>query len=1210
MLARLLIFVSSVSLIYSAYLAWLARSVALHTVQAPTLTFGSPVPLPVIAQALGSFVLLNVGILMSAPRLKGVTWASEMSKRTIDQETIEQRQWKRVSSPRISCFPSLHSFANSRPRRTAGRLRKGLGRSSDQDSTSFTSPSAGMSVPGRTPSPLGASGSLNTATPTRLNVTSPPLSPSPSPTPVIRDLDYSFLTSPDFTNEADWLNATLTNSLPDDSSLSSIESTLSSTLYSLELSLNDTSTLVDRSISDISSSVPRLTFDLQLMRENALLLRFTLDAIRKRGTGFGSESEVGKVIERIRVLDLVKNRMEAARDVLREAESWSTLESEVTGLVSEEQFLKAAERLAEAARSMVVFQNTAEYEGRRALMVSLQNQLEASLSSRLVKAIQERDVKGCKTLWNIFGMIQREQEYRSYYFGSRRSHLVDAWSGAKLVDCADESNTTTIPLPTTQQLASSNVTSTRLSTSEPLKFSQFISHFYSELYQLVTEERTYLPAIFPNPIPTLSSFIETSLEGLQPSLPQRLNSILESYGPLFLPELIAAFKATEEFAVRVERIFQKLEPTLPDPPPPMLHHSSSSSDHHQSSPHSPSRSSSVSNSATTTTTPTPSVGTPSKRRLSTKRRSLSKRLSSRSISFAVGSSPLLGSSEQQNDAAHSGGGGGDSEDEENGLERGGGGNVRVWETSLFEPFLDFQVDYPNLERRYLEYEIQKSVLNSRGGESGGSEAGNVDWIDQSIGGGSSTSVVDTRGGDRSFRSSSSSSEAGPKLLVERVSRLFTLFEDAVGRNLALTHGYGAKGLVQVLDDEMVSFLESRKEELVSVSKRRIALKAKGKQRRQNQDSSGNGIMGDGREREEEEMVLEGLEYSSQDWETFQFGLRLLDSCRRIEEKLNAFEGRLKSRMVILGHAVKQARENPATFTIPGTTRGEILLLRQSTLNSAELNNMLEGLELGGGGGRGRSLLPRSKGASVDFTRTTQIFLHETLLAPLLSHLGEYSSLSYWTTSNERAGGKGAFDLSIPTFSLSPTETISRVGEGLFNLPRLFEVYAQDDALAYSIETLPFVDVEALRSLQHLEPPPMLRQSSSNGPSSSGGGVHRSSISSLPPPPPAQIPVIPLSAETVIATWLSSLTLSILSHITLAVLPSLNRLSKHGAAQLVSDLDYISNVARALDVESPDELESWREAVAMDDKSLREGGNVDGESRIDKGILERVAKIRD
>ncbi|GAA6037731.1 hypothetical protein JCM8097_002313 [Rhodosporidiobolus ruineniae] len=997
----------------------------------------------------------------------------------------------------------------------------------------------------------------------------PPRAVSPSalppPVPVVPttstalDLDLSALTSDSFTSEADWLNGILASSLPNggqrEPQLSDVESTLTRTLHSLDLSVTDTSALVDRLINDISLSVPRLTFDLQLMRENALLLRFTLDGIRKRGGGFGTESEVGQVLERMKVLDLVKHRMEAARDVLREAESWSTLESEVTGLVGEEQFHKAAERLAEAARSMVVFQNTAEYEARRALMVSLQNQLETSLSSGLVKAINDRDVKGCKSFWGIFGMIQREQEYRTYYFSSRRGKLVDQWTDAKLVDCLEVPSS----LPSATSAASSQ---------PPQKFSAFLSHFYSDLYTLLTEERTFVPTIFPDPIPTLSSFIQTTLEGLSPSVPQRLTSIADTYGPVVLPELIAAFKATEEFAVQAERIFAKLEPAPPAAPVSPANAPTSPRPGHSPS--------------------SPSVGgppsTPVKRRLS-KRRSLSKRLSARSISFATGATPDFVSE-------HSGEGGDDSEG------GGAGGHVRPWETALFEPFLDWQVEYPELERRYLASETSRALGDAS------------EWIRSLVGDANGTGE-----------------KGGAKVLVDRAARLFALLEDAIGRNLALTHGYGARALVDVLNDELVAFFDRRREDLLRASREKGSAAA----RRRAQQTAAQLASAD----DEQEMVLEGLEYSTEDWSTFQFGLKLLDACRGMSERLTAFEGKLKARMTVLAQALREARTS-GSYTVPGTTRGAVLLLRQSTLNSAELAELLDPLERAhdvpspAGGAFSHPppppaptpfLLPKARGAAVEFTRTTQLFLHDTILAPLLSHLNEYASLACWTTSADRAGGKGAFDLSIPTFSLSPTETISRVGEGLFNLPRLFEVYADDDALAFSIETLPFVDSEALRALQQpaAASPPMSRQTSGHRavPSDALSGVpgspainraHRGSsfsgsaaVLSSPAPP------VRLSAETVIATWLSSLTLSILSHLTASVLPSLTRLSKAGANQLVSDLDYISNVARALDVESPEELESWREAAALDEKAAREGG--EAVDRIERTVLERVLRLR-
>lgn len=903
------------------------------------------------------------------------------------------------------------------------------------------------------------------------------------------------------------------------------------------------------------------------------MLRFTLDSIRKRSGGGGggdnnnntNSNQVNNVMEKLKILDTVKHRMEAARDVLREAESWSTLESEVTGLVSEQQFVKAAERLEEASRSMIVFQNTTEYETRRALMISLQNQLEASLSATLVKAIGNRDVKSCRMFYGIFVQIQRESEFTAYYFGSRRSQLVDTWSSSLLLDCSDGSLPPSSSLSTTQHQQSSTTTTT---------FNTFLTTFYTSLLSLLTEERTYIPAIFPSPLPILSSFIQTTLEGLSPSLPQRLVALQNHYGNRTLPELIKAFRMTEEFAVGVERILKKLveeggekedstSTTMKGlgtneggggggPPSTPGRSSSISSSHSPSSPSTPS---------------TPSTSTTKRDRRLSKRMSTSKRLGSRSLSFGSRPSFLDGT-----DSDPEGSGGGEADP------------VRPWETAMFEPFLDFQTEYAELEKAFLEEEVRKLI-------------GNRVVLSREGGGGE-----------------------GHRVLWEVSGAVFGVVEEAIGRVMGLTHGYGAVGLVKVVDGILVEFLQERRLEVLGIEERR-------------------GSGGGGGEEVEDDLTLEGLEYSSGDWTSFQFGLRLLDTCRSLTEKLGQFEGKLRGRLTILAHTVREARNDPRGYVIPGTTKGAVTLLRQSTLNSVELHNLLEPLEKPHEAPTGSTtyfppppppLLPRARLSTTDLTRQTQLYLHSTILSPLLSHLTSYSTLSLWSSTSTDPSSKGAFDLNIPTFSLSPTETISRVGEGLFNLPRLFEVYADDDALAFSLETLPHVDKASIRALQGLDPLPDGNNTTTTTTTTTGGPTppspprHRPSDSIISPsspslhrpsfstttttaPPPQPLPT-KLSAETVIATWLSSLTLSLLKSLSNTYLPSILRLSKTGANQLATDLDYILNVARALDVDGDDggELENWREAVGWEE---RPGEGDERWREVGREVGERVCRMR-
>ena len=210
--------------------------------------------------------------------------------------------------------------------------------------------------------------------------------------------------------------------------------------------------------------------------------------------------------------------MELARDVLREAESWSTLESEVSSLLSEQSYEKAAEKLSEANKSMAVFQNTPEYEARRALMISLQNQLEASLSSALIAAINSHDNTLCRNYYSIFANIQRGSEFRAYYFGSRRSSLVGMWQDAVLSDIGDSSESAPVAGQTTPD---------------------FLSAFFTSFLTVLNAERGSISAIFPNPQFTLSSFITSTLSALQPTFTERLSAFSHHHGPAALPKLIA-----------------------------------------------------------------------------------------------------------------------------------------------------------------------------------------------------------------------------------------------------------------------------------------------------------------------------------------------------------------------------------------------------------------------------------------------------------------------------------------------------------------------------------------------------------------------------------------------------------------------------------------------------------------------------------------------
>jgi len=880
-----------------------------------------------------------------------------------------------------------------------------------------------------------------------------------------------------YDNAISWINDTLnTPSLADSSSTSKADLTeldqyITQLLTSLDIACEDTSVQLERIIDDVSRSVPRLAYDLHFMKDGALTLQASLVDVLKKAKD-AVPSETSAALDNLHHLDLIKTRMEAARDVLQEAESWSTLEMEVTSLIGERNYAKAAERLSEASKSMVVFQNTPEYDPRRALMVNLQNQLEASLSSALVSAINSQDVATCKEYFSIFSIIQRESEFRNYYNASRRTTSVGMWQSANLSDSENSAPDLSAPSQS---------------------FADFLPKFYASFLVLLNAERGPIASIFPDPAATLSHFISSTFSALQPTFSQRLSSFISNHGDTAILQLVNVLQATEEFAIGVWKLMEKLR-------------------YSESSPASRPRGASISD----------------------RPGSLHRRRSSRmSISWRPG---------QQRPTA---------------LTVIGGGDTNVdnleWDQELFQPFIDAQVDYASLERRFLDHSLLEIISN--------------DTRD-------TLHVADQ-----------------PRLFRERAVDIVGVAEGSLTRCKAFTHGYGAAGLVQALDGFFSGFIDTWTAELES-------------KRDMSKPDSADAAS---------DLQLEDLDYSAKDWSEIQLSFHLLASAKTVSERLNSFETKLRSFVAGIASHFRLAQADPQGITI-AATKGETQLLEQSTLNSAELFSLFTAVEQelqgmstpmtaphsasfrSGFANQQQqqvapeSLLVQTRKSLSTFAQTCQVSTQRTILLPLRKHLASYSTLPIWG-AREDAQKALANDLQIPTFSRSPTEVVRRVAVGLLNLPRLFEEYEDDDSLAFSLQTLPHVDPEILKQATEQQLESLII---------SQPGQHRRLSAAVTIPKPTS-----LDPEIVSSAWLVSLGHTFIQHFTDEVLPSITTLTGPGAEQLASDLEYLSNIVRALNVESA-QLERWRVAVGCDVGDLRKRVQDGGQGQ---DVAIRVAKAR-
>ena len=204
----------------------------------------------------------------------------------------------------------------------------------------------------------------------------------------------------------------------------------------------------------------------------------------------------------------------------------------------------------------------------------------------------------------------------------------------------------------------------------------------------------------------------------------------------------------------------------------------------------------------------------------------------------------------------------------------------------------------------------------------------------------------------------------------------------------------------------------------------------------------------------------------------------------------------------------------------------INILRLSTLNSHTLRSLTSSVS---------SLHASSSttnGSMLDTKPLEAVALNAQNLAfniltvPLKKQLVTVGTLPIWTN---RATSSSPFGISVPQFSLSPSPYATRIGEHLLALPQQIELYQDDEALKYSISSLPFYN------------------------DSMDGEVNAALV------------------------WMTCVVRAAADSFSNSIL-SIERISTHGMQQLKEDVGYMINVFAAMEVKPNVTLENIRKGV--------------------------------
>lgn len=273
-----------------------------------------------------------------------------------------------------------------------------------------------------------------------------------------------------------------------------------------------------------------------------------------------------------------------------------------------------------------------------------------------------------------------------------------------------------------------------------------------------------------------------------------------------------------------------------------------------------------------------------------------------------------------------------------------------------------------------------------------------------------------------------------RIMLESLGPFFKHCEGTFTRCNQFTAGFGAVGAIEALS----SFWQAavvRFSQMLTIVEAESGISETGSKKK----TAGKSIQQSNDDDNDFEISKNDFERTDE-WDNFQVGLRILGVCCTLKKRLDAFENSCKK------YVLNVKNENSTLLDSTDHCTSSYELLKQSILNSFKLNALKQS----------HSYFPQTHTQIQQFTLKTQAFVFNSLFFKINQILSAIPQMD-WT------GGKKAivspFNIEMPQFSHSPSTYITRIGEFLLTLPQQLDLYADDEALWFSISTLPYFNAE-------------------------------------------------------------------------------------------------------------------------------------------------------
>jgi conserved oligomeric Golgi complex subunit 7 len=157
----------------------------------------------------------------------------------------------------------------------------------------------------------------------------------------------------------DWVNKTFKSS---EAQKQNKEQYASSLVMKLQLLIAKLNASLEEQSEAVCQNLPRVVRDTESMQQEALLLQAKMEAVQEEIDKVNREtgSSMGTLVQ----MDLFKERIQATRRALKEADNWTTLTSEIEDAIDNNDLSLISEKLSGIQSSLKILSHVPDYDDR------------------------------------------------------------------------------------------------------------------------------------------------------------------------------------------------------------------------------------------------------------------------------------------------------------------------------------------------------------------------------------------------------------------------------------------------------------------------------------------------------------------------------------------------------------------------------------------------------------------------------------------------------------------------------------------------------------------------------------------------------------------------------------------------------------------------------------------------------------------------------